>query len=136
MDAGASVRSKCPPAWDRPVRNAVVAEMAIVGVDLATATAVADHAERATAIVEIRPVAVAIGDVNGRAGWKALSRRDVGRLAKSREVRRDIGRSHRIVRTTSEDPLNPLQSKGTAISLAERTEGPKLYVRRATLGYR
>ena len=52
MDAGASVRSKCPPAWDRPVRNAVVAEMAIVGVDLATATAVADHAERATAIVE------------------------------------------------------------------------------------
>lgn len=55
------------------MRNAVVAEMAIVGVDLATATAVADHAERATAIVEIRPVAVAIGDVLGRAGWKALS---------------------------------------------------------------
>ena len=68
------------------MRNAVVAEMAIVGVDLATATAVADHAERATAIVEIRPVAVAIGDVLGRAGWKALSRRGVGRLAKSRKT--------------------------------------------------
>ena len=45
------------------------------------AAAVADQAESASAIVEIRPVAVAIGDVSGRVGWKALSRRGVGRLA-------------------------------------------------------
>lgn len=48
------------------------------------AAAVADQAESASAIVEIRPVAVAIGDVSGRVGWKALSRRGVGRIAKLR----------------------------------------------------
>ena len=111
-------------------------EVAVVGMDLATTPAIADHREGSTSVIEKRSFAISVDDVSwsvlgrleSREGWSAriVAKDDFeirsigGGRHEEREIRRDIGHGQRSLATNQNVEAVKIEADRTLVGDVRR----------------